>query len=312
MEIVEFTKEWIPQAIILIEKNYVEACDTIGVLPRMTAIPELDTLCENGLGVAAVVDDNLVGFLSAYGPWKPVFCTPDTSGVFSPLHAHAVQQELRSKIWQKLYQAAAKTWVMQGASSHAITLYSHDSIAKESLFLYGFGVRCVDLMRNMTDIEVHTEWSCAEIGNKSQPELNTLRLQLADHLGESPCFMKHDPKLLQEWIMHKERSDTRVFTARKNGRLIAYIDVQKDGENFISSSADTMNICGAYCLPEYRGKGVMQALLQKVIETLKREGYIHLGVDCESFNPCAISFWSKYFQPYTYSVVRRIDENAIK
>ena len=152
MEIVEFTKEWIPQAIILIEKNYVEACDTIGVLPRMTAIPELDTLCENGLGVAAVVDDNMVGFLSAYGPWKPVFCTPDTSGVFSPLHAHAVQQELRSKIWQKLYQAAAKTWVMQGASSHAITLYSHDSIAKESLFLYGFGVRCVDLMRNMTDI----------------------------------------------------------------------------------------------------------------------------------------------------------------
>lgn len=312
MKIVDMTKQWISQALELIEENYNEEQNAVAVLPQMPAIPPLEFLCENGLGVAAVEGERLLGFLSAYGPWKPVFCTPDTTGVFSPLHAHAVQRENRLIIWRRLYQEAAKKWVKQGAASHAITLYTHDNDAKEALFLYGFGVRCIDLMRNMTDIEVHTEWSCAEIGNKSQPELNTLRLQLADHLGESPCFMKHDPKLLQEWIMHKERSDTRVFAARKNGRLIAYIDVQKDGENFISSSANTMNICGAYCLPEYRGKGVMQALLQKVIETLKREGYIHLGVDCESFNPCALSFWSKYFQPYTYSVVRRIDENAIK
>ena len=39
--------------------------------------------------------------------------------------------------------------------------------------------------------------------------------------------------------------------------------------------------------------------------------YVRLGVDCESMNPTALGFWSKYFDAYTHSVVRRIDENAI-
>lgn len=43
----------------------------------------------------------------------------------------------------------------------------------------------------------------------------------------------------------------------------------------------------------------------------KAEGYLLLGVDCESFNPTARGFWLKYFTPYTYGLVRRIDDNAI-
>ena len=72
-----------------------------------------------------------------------------------------------------------------------------------------------------------------------------------------------------------------------------------------------MNICGAYCMPEYRGTGVAQSVLEEVIRVLGSEGYIRLGVDCESFNPTAVGFWSKYFQAYTHSVVRRIDENVL-
>lgn len=41
---------------------------------------------------------------------------------------------------------------------------------------------------------------------------------------------------------------------------------------------------------------------------LKREGYTRLGVNFESFNPTARVFLLKYFNDYTHSVVRRIDE----
>ena len=71
------------------------------------------------------------------------------------------------------------------------------------------------------------------------------------------------------------------------------------------------NICGAFCLHEYRGKSIYQNLLNFTITKLKEEGYILLGVDFESFNPTAYGFWLKYFTAYTNSVVRRIDECAL-
>jgi GNAT superfamily N-acetyltransferase len=71
------------------------------------------------------------------------------------------------------------------------------------------------------------------------------------------------------------------------------------------------NICGAYCLQEYRGKGIFQGLLNYAITTLKAEGFETLGVDFESFNPTASGFWLKYFTAYTSNVVRRIDECAL-
>ena len=45
---------------------------------------------------------------------------------------------------------------------------------------------------------------------------------------------------------------------------------------------------------------------------LKKEGFCRLGVDYESFNSTANRFWPKYFEPYTKSVVRRIDECALE
>ena len=72
------------------------------------------------------------------------------------------------------------------------------------------------------------------------------------------------------------------------------------------------HIRGAYCLPEHRGKGLYQNLLNYTISKLKSEGYTRLGVNFESFNPTARGFWLKYFAPYTSSVVRRIDERIIQ
>jgi GNAT superfamily N-acetyltransferase len=87
--------------------------------------------------------------------------------------------------------------------------------------------------------------------------------------------------------------------------------VSDDGENFVTHHSmngyKMKNICGAYCLPDYRGKCIFQNLLNFVISILKDEGYTRLGVDFESYNPTAYGFWLKYFTAYTNSVVRRID-----
>lgn len=312
MQIVDFTREWIPQARELIRENALEARAAVPVLPENAGIPPLDGLADNGLGAAAVEDGRLLGFLGAYGPWEPVFCTRDVRGVFSPLHAHAVQKEDGARIWRRLYQAAAQKWARAGAASHAVTLYAHDCEAQRALYLYGFGVRCMDLMRPMELIGAQREASCRELPRARRGEVTALRRELAAHLAKSPCFMLHDPEPLEAWIRKRDASDTRLFAAERDGRIVAYMEAEEDGENFLSGAPGGMNICGAYCLPQYRGTGLAQALLEEMIAAFRAEGIERLGVDCESFNPTAYGFWSKHFAVYTHSVVRRIDENAVR
>ena len=100
---------------------------------------------------------------------------------------------------------------------------------------------------------------------------------------------------------------------KKDDEMIGYVRVQNDGENFVSCSEEVMNISGAYLKEEYRGKGMFPALIQSVLNVLKKEGVENVGVDYESFNLTANSFWPKYFELYTRSMVeRRIDERVLE
>lgn len=313
MQIIDLTKEWLPQAIRLAEENYAEARAQLSCLPELP-IPPLNYFAENGLGVAAVENGVLLGYLGGCDPWRPVYCTPDTAGVYSPLHAHAVQKENRAKIWQRLYQAAGAKWAKAGAASHAITIYARDVDTRDALFLYGFGARCADFMRPLTDISAPlcpAEIRFTELPAAESARLRPLRRALADHLGQSPAFMLHTEQDMNAYLDRKEQQAARMFTALHGERIIAYIELDDDGETFASCAPGTGNICGAYCLPEYRGQGIAPALLQHILRTLQNEGYARLGVDCETFNPTAMGFWSKHFTQYTTSVVRRIDENAV-
>lgn len=103
----------------------------------------------------------------------------------------------------------------------------------------------------------------------------------------------------------------RYFVAKQNEKICAFVKISVPGETFVAMGDTYRHIRGAYCLPEYRGKGLYQNLLNFTISVLKREGYTKLGVDFESFNPTARGFWLKYFTAYTNSVVRRIDERII-
>jgi len=314
MKIIDFTEELIPAACHVAMENYTEECKSVPALPENAMLPLLDELVENELGVAAVEGDALVGFLGAYGPWEPVFCTQNVRGVFSPLHAHGAVKENRAKIYQRMYQAAAEKWVKAGASSHAVTLYAHDAAANEAFFQYGFGMRCMDLIRPMDDYELYKagNCTCGELSAGRQRELRSMRKALSGHLAQSPCFMKDSPEDTANWIAQKEEHPPRTFIAEVGGKLVAYLEIKQKGENFVTFSRDMLNICGAYCLPEFRGNGVMQSLLGYTLSVLQSEDYKQLGVDCESVNPTARGFWTKHFETYTHSVVRRIDENAVK
>ncbi len=313
MIITDFTHQHLEQAHSLAKKNYIEEMKTCLNLPEDINIPDLTYFVNNKLGVAAMEEECLLGYLCCYEPWENAFGT-NAKGTFSPLQAHGAVIENRELIYAKLYQKAAQKWVEKGITYHGITLYAHDEPAKKALFTYGFGMRCMDAIKAMDKVKVNQKAN-VQIRRLSHEEIiriRPLREQLSEHLSESPCFMYSTEQEYQNWIERAEKRNSTIYAAFEGDKAIAFIEGKHGGENFITDISDMLSICGAFCLPNYRGKGIVQDLLNAMIKESKSEGYKWLGVDYESFNPTAYAFWSKYFEPYTNSVTRRIDEAILR
>jgi len=304
---------------------YNEERHVVTALPYINSIPAAayEEFATNGLGVVMLDDDNMLGFLCCHTPWDGAFGTV-AKGTFVPVHAHGAVVENKGNIYKKLYQAAADVWVANDIAYHTIGLYAHDNIAIEAFFTCGFGSRCVDAVRPMATFEYiakpasPTKLIFNEIVQSDAAVLRDLRTALNQHLGESPCFMRSSQAQEEDWIVRAEGRDSRLYAAYESGLVspVAFIEVTADGENFATEDDTMLNICGAFCLPTHRGKGIMQGLLNYVITQLKAgdatKNITCLGVDFESFNLSSNAFWLKHFTAYTYSVTRRIDECALR
>jgi len=305
MNILDFNTTHVKEAEKLALMNYNEERAAAALLPQIDRIPDLTMFADNGLGAAAFDGEKMLGFLCCCSPWDNAFRSA-ARGTFSPIHAHGVIKENRSMICKKLYQSAAEKWVKSKITYHAIALYAHDSVSIEAMVSYGFGLRCVDAIREMKSIEaVHNkDVDFCELYESERVKVRDMQRMSAEHLECSPSFIAYGGGA--------EGRASRVFTAIKEGRHIAFIEIADSGEAFVTGEADMVNICGAFCLPEFRGTGIFQSLMNYAMSVLEHEGYTKLGVDFESFNPTASGFWLKYFTAYTNSVVRRIDECAIR
>lgn len=313
MNLFNFERRHMEEAASLALASYCEERRFVKELPGECAIPDLTGFAENGLGVAAFEGKKMVGFLCVCEPFDHAFCATDVRGVFSPMGANAAVSSNRSKIYAAMYQAAGAKWVQSGAVSHAVCLYAHEEELQRQFYRYGFGLRCIDAVRPMERIDCKpcAGYAFAELPNTECHLVYPLYLALHDHYRESPFFMNREPETQEEFLASSMREDARYFVAEQNGRICAYLTIAASGETFAAMGSDYRHIMGAYCLPEHRGRGVYQNLLNFAIAALKEEGYTRLGVDFESFNPTGRGFWLKYFTAYTHGVVRRIDERIL-
>ena len=60
----------------------------VPALPKDVKIWDLDYFAQNGLGVEALDQGKLTGFLYYFSPLSKAFDTKDSSGTFSPLHSN--------------------------------------------------------------------------------------------------------------------------------------------------------------------------------------------------------------------------------
>ncbi|WP_273319461.1 GNAT family N-acetyltransferase [Vallitalea guaymasensis] len=296
--------------------EYEEECSKVLELPNKDYkdlfCGMLSDMVTNNLGVVALDKHKVVGFMTGYGPISDFF--GNVKGTFCPIHGHGAIEENRAYIYSMLYQEVAKIWVEQEIFNHAIAIYAHNEIAIKTFFQNGFGMRCVDAITSINNDKIIYKSipnvKIEEIGINKIDLLIDLKNELALHMNKSPIF---HPAQISDIKKFKEQSvsrKSRFFTANIQDKIIGYLEIKPSGETFVDDDTETMHICGAYIYPEYRGTGIYNNLIAFMIEKLKKEKFKRCGVDFESINPNANKFWLKYFTPYTYSLVRRIDERS--
>lgn len=322
IEFKNVTTEYLDDAIALMTSDYQKACLACPILAKADAIPNtrrlLAALFQNGLGKLALKEEKLIGYLAFFGPWDGFH--GNVKGAFSPLGGSSfASAEItgisRDKLASMLVAAVSDDFVQKGIFQPTIITYAHDLEIARSLVFNGFGIRCSDTIMSLeepaplltTGADLDPSFTIREVPLDRRPSLLPLYKGLIKHLSKAPALF---PSYLSADLVQGRLTDSgiRYFAAYKENKPIGYICVGGEGENFISNTPHTANICGAYVLPEYRTCGIAQAILSYICETYRLEGYLLLGEDCETMNPTALRFWTKYFTPYTYSYIRRFDE----
>lgn len=264
-------------------------------------------------GLVAIEDEKLVGYLMFWGGFDGHF--GNVKGSFSPLFGSAFGGRNRQKTASLLFENVSKIMIKDGICSFAICKYAHDKEIAESLVLNGFGIRCSDAIRNLSSVDelkLNSGYRYEEIRYQNANILLDLKNGLVKHMNSSPIYFVSARFTDEGFAELCEKRKSRFFVAYNGDRPVGYIEVDEEAETFISEDSEVLNICGTYVECEYRNSSVAKELLAYTMQTLANDGVRYLGVDCETLNPAALRFWSKYFERYTYSFVRRIDERILE
>ncbi len=257
-------------------------------------------------GKAILYEGKLTGFLAFFGPWDGFHGV--ARGVFSPLGASAFSGEDRGKTASLLVAAVAEELVKEKIFSIAMSRYAGDEEVNRSLCFNSFGIRCSDAVMLLEEYEFsrkNQELHIIELKGDEKIQIKPLYAELIKHLAKGPCFFPTPVGQLDRWF---ENTESRLIAAKCGNQVVGYMALDENAENFLTERKDMYNICGAFVLEEYRALGVAKQILDTIVEICIKEGKSYLGVDYETMNPTALRFWTKYFEPYTYSFIRRIDE----
>lgn len=216
IKIVDFTSAHIEQAALIVKQNYEEERGFVPALPPINEVPDLTPFSVNGLGLAAFDGNNMLGFLCSVSPFTNAFGSTDATGVFSPMGANGAVGNNRAEVYARLYQAAGEKWARAGASSHGICLYAHDKETQEQFFRYGFGMRCVDAIREMDEIETPSikGYDFTELNPDEFLQILPLDHMLDAHMAACPTFILR-PSDTQESFIQKAVSGDEAIPMQK-------------------------------------------------------------------------------------------------
>jgi len=308
-KIVPFDEKYLEDAARLVQTRYKALRQRLPVMPQRfeqeEALLELmEELREGMHGVAALRDGKMVGFLAGLVIHKFM----GKRSAYSPIWANGVVQEDSQRIYEEMYTHLADIWVADDCDLHLLTLLADDAQNLQSWQWLGFGMNNVDAVRGLDAVEgLPPQVEMRQAGEKDIRTLSRLGKSLEAHLATSPTFFIHS---LGDFGERLETAGEAVWLAEVEGETAGFITMEPGTScecEFLKDER-TINIAGTFTEDNWRGKGVATALLNQGLTWAKHAGYERCTVDFETGNPLARRFWSRWFQPVGYSLMRWVDE----
>lgn len=255
-----------------------------------------------------IQNEELVGVLF-YFTWQE----GETRYCEIPLIGYAAKQENEEKYIGILFQKLAEKYVNAGKTNFSIHVYAQDEKIKQLFSYMQFGMMAESGIRKIPErYDARTSYTIKTL-NKDEltvrwHEVWQLTKCIIDHLKESPIFYsgaEFTEEVYQEFFMDLGTSVHIAFD--ENNQMIGMIESNIEEKSFVFGNEKSINVGEVYVRDEYRGGGLAQDLLDFAESYERNHGAIWSWVEHGTANPNARGFWNKYFETYTYEMVRSIE-----
>ncbi len=262
--------------------------------------------------IVLVKNNQIIGFI---GGFYLSDIDSHKHGFLTPLALHGVKHGENTRlVMYKLIQELSRRCVANGIYKLAILFHAYDDEMKDILHALGYGGLTIDFIRGVDKLSVkpleniHIESVTVDDLKNMMPLFRGIQ----DHLMGSPIFLydenPYDP-ILEYYQNQLRQGGNGVFVAKKNDIPVGYIKYTVNSINRQElDGGKTIGINGAFIIEQYRGLGIMDHLLNQVVDFAIQHGYTHIMTDCESANFEAVSYWSKHFKPYSFGALRYIND----
>lgn len=295
----------------LISEKFVQATTQLSDLPKIPAFKP-ETLQKHLPELLFVAEEQgtVIGYLGGYILERMQVIQ---NGFLAPLAWHGIRKGVSpSHVLFLLMQKLGESLLEQDVHDVAILVHAHAHETQRVLFEMGFGRWSLDLIRDLTPIDVEPleTIKISAVKSTDLPEMMPLFRGIQAALAAPPiCLYDRDSEamILADYEKVLTETGQGLFVAREHGKPIGYIKYTLNDINRAElDGGQTAGVNGAYVLETYRGRQIMEHLLNQVIFTVQAAGYTHLMTDCETANLPAVAFWMKYFKPYSYGMLRHL------
>jgi GNAT superfamily N-acetyltransferase len=313
LEILPLEEKYLADAAALACARYRALREHLPLMPSRyedpdSILPRLHDLAGRAPGVAAIRRGKLAGFLVAYQ-------FPDfrgKPGVYAPEWANGAEMDDSRRIYEALYTGLSAQWLEAGYCTHLLSILANDETGIEGWRWLGFGLIATDGVRDLQPLPGATAGvKVRRAGLGDLQQVSTLMGELRQYLAAAPTFLHQGDAASaeedDEWLADPARA---IWLAYQGTDAVACM-VQGPANPKASALIDdrgTTSIVGAYTQEAARSGGIATALLNQVLVWGRAEGYERCAVDWEPMNVLATRFWTRYFQPVSYALVRHVDE----